>query len=71
MVLSVVKKWGNSYGIVLPIAAVRENNLSENDTIEIEICRKVRGIAELSGAGSFLNGDAQKLKDEMRDGWNG
>jgi hypothetical protein len=71
MVLSVVKKWGNSYGIVLPIAAVRENNLSENDTIEIEICRKVRGIPELFGSGASLKGDAQKLKDEMRGGWDG
>ncbi|MFH0816745.1 MAG: AbrB/MazE/SpoVT family DNA-binding domain-containing protein [Methanobacteriota archaeon] len=71
MVLSVVKKWGNSYGIVLPIAAVRENNLSENDTIEVEIRRKVRKIPELFGAGRFLKGDAQKIKDEMRSGWDG
>ncbi len=70
MVLSVVKKWGNSYGIVLPIAAVRENNLSENDTIEIEICRKIRSIPELFGT-LALKGDAQELKDEMRDGWDG
>jgi antitoxin component of MazEF toxin-antitoxin module len=70
MVLSVVKKWGNSYGIVLPISAVRENKLSENDTIDIEICRKVRNIQELFGTCKYLKGDAQKIKDEMRAGWN-
>jgi antitoxin component of MazEF toxin-antitoxin module len=70
MVISVVKRWGNSYGIVLPIATVREKNISENDVVDVEIMRKVRSLPELFGTGRFLKGDAQAIKNELKDGWN-
>ncbi|MBI5001172.1 MAG: hypothetical protein HZB92_06585 [Euryarchaeota archaeon] len=70
MVHSVVKKWGNSYGVVLPIATVREKRLSENDVVELEIRRKARNIPDLFGT-LKMRGDAQKIKDEMRGGWDG
>lgn len=35
-----VKKWGNSFGIILPTEIIKRNNLKEGTTIEIKITTK-------------------------------
>jgi antitoxin component of MazEF toxin-antitoxin module len=65
----VVKKWGNSYGIILPIKIVKTQHLDENDVINIEIKKKVRPIEELFGMGK-LKKSTQQIKDELRAGWD-
>jgi len=69
LVNAVVKKWGNSYGVILPIKIVRENDLSENEIIEIQIKKKIRNIKALYGT-LKLDKSTQKIKDELREGWN-
>ena len=69
MVNAVVKKWGNSYGVILPVKIVRENDLSENEIIEIQIKKKVRNIKALYGT-LKLDKSTQKIKDELREGWD-
>jgi antitoxin component of MazEF toxin-antitoxin module len=69
LVNAVVKKWGNSYGVILPVKIVREKDLSENDIIEIRIKKKIRNIEALYGS-LKLDRSTQKIKDELRDGWN-
>ncbi len=69
MVNAVVKKWGNSYGVILPVKIVRENDLSENEIIEIQIKKKIRNIKSLYGT-LKLDKSTQKIKDELREGWN-
>ena len=69
MVNAVVKKWGNSYGVILPVKIVRENDLSENEIIEIQIKKKIRNIKALYGT-LKLDESTQKIKDELREGWN-
>ena len=64
-----VKKWGNSYGVILPVKIVRENDLSENEIIEIQIKKKIRNIKALYGT-LKLDESTQKIKDELREGWN-
>lgn len=69
MVNAVVKKWGNSYGVILPIKIVRENDLSEDEIIEIQIKKKIRNIKALYGT-LKLDKSTQKIKDELREGWD-
>jgi antitoxin component of MazEF toxin-antitoxin module len=69
MVNAVVKKWGNSYGVILPIKVVRDNNLSENDIIDIQIKAKIRDIKLLFGT-LRVDKSTQKIKDELRAGWD-
>jgi antitoxin component of MazEF toxin-antitoxin module len=69
MVNAVVKKWGNSYGVILPVKIVRENDLSENEIIEIQIKKKIRNIRALYGT-LKLDKSTQKIKDELREGWD-
>lgn len=64
-----VKRWGNSYGIVLPKGLVKDNGIVENDTVEV----MVRKVADLSSLfGRLRTGrNTQSIKDDMRDGWDG
>ena len=70
MVHAVVKRWGNSFGIVLPRDLVRERRLVENEIVEIEITRTVPPPSSLFGTLKTKR-STQKMKDEMRDGWDG
>jgi antitoxin component of MazEF toxin-antitoxin module len=70
MVQTVVKRWGNSYGVILPVRIVREHELSENDIIDVRIEKKVRKIMQLYGT-LKTEVSTQKIKDGMRAGWNG
>jgi len=69
MVNAVVKKWGNSYGVILPMKLIRSKNLEENDIISFEIRKKIRPIEELFGTGR-LKKSTQQIKDELRSGWD-
>ena len=68
MVRAVVKKWGNSVGIILPAEVVKEKNIHVNDVIEIKIEGKIRPISELFGI-CKLDKPTQEIKDELRKGW--
>ena len=61
-----VKKWGNSFGIVLPKEIVERENLKENKKIMINIIKK----ADLSDIFGSLKGkirmSGQKMKDLSR-----
>ena len=69
MVNAVVKKWGNSYGVILPMKLIKSKNLEENDIISFELRKKIRSIEELFGTGK-LKKSTQKIKDELRAGWD-
>jgi len=62
----VVKKWGNSMGVILPKELVKEKNLKENEKISIELVREI-DLSDIFGSlkGKFKM-TSQQLKDEMR-----
>ena len=64
----IVKKWGNSMGIVLPKSLVEEKKLKENQKVIIQVIKKI-DITDLFGSLN-LKESAQKLKDRGRKGWN-
>ncbi len=64
---TVMRKWGNSLGVVIPREEATKEGLKENDEVEIVI-RKAVDIRQLFGRYKFR--DLQSLKDEMREGWH-
>lgn len=64
----VVKKWGNSVGVLIPKEVVRRENIKENERIVIEIKKRQVGKTFL-GMVSDWNESAQMVKDEAREGW--
>jgi len=63
---TVVRKWGNSLGVVIPREEASKEGIRENDEVEIVI-RKAADIRELFGKFKFK--DLQRVKEEIRKGW--
>lgn len=63
----VVKRIGNSLGVLIPREVVERTGIMEGDTVEIEVTRKVN-LREMYGAVSFVK-SSQELKDELRGEW--
>ncbi len=64
-----IKKWGNSFGIVVPIDEIKERNLREGEEVIVKIEKK-RTIKQIFGSLKNWKIDSQKLKDELREDWS-
>jgi len=63
-----VKRWGNSFGVVIPIEVVEKEKIKENQTLKLillkdskEVFKKTFGM--LKGK---LTKPTQQIKDELR-----
>jgi len=68
MVYATIRKWGNSYGILLPAEFVRSRNLSEDEVVELEIRKREFRMRDFYGIVKSRR-SIQKIKDELREGW--
>ena len=64
----IVKKWGNSMGIVLPKEIVESKNLKENDKIRLEIVKEA-DLTPIWGLIKKRKMNGQQFKDMVRKGW--
>ena len=62
-----LKRWGNSYGIVVPKEIVEKEGLKEGEEVKISV-RKTTDVSRLFGKYPFE--DLQQSKERMRKGWN-
>lgn len=62
------RRWGNSIGITLPSQIVEEGNIKEEKEIEVLIVEKKVDLRKIFGS-LRLEKPTQKIKDEMRAGW--
>ena len=63
---SKLKRWGNSYGVVVPKEVVENEGLKEGELVEISV-RKAADVSALFGKYPFEDLNAQK--ETMRKGW--
>jgi len=63
---TILRRWGNSYGVVIPKDVALKEGIKEDDEVEVTIKRAV-DLKDLFGKYRFE--DVQKLKDELRKGW--
>ena len=68
MIKGRLRKWGNSYGIIIPSEVVNEEKLKENQEIELLLIRDSREAFDKTFG--ILKGkikkSAQEIKDELR-----
>jgi len=62
------KKWGNSIGIVLPKSLVQKNGIKPNEKLVIDV-KGMCKAKEFFGLLPTWKINTQKLKDEIRKGW--
>jgi len=65
---AIPRKWGNSIGITLPIEIVEEGNIKTEKEIDILVIEKRVDLRKIFGS-LKLKEPTQKIKDEMRAGW--
>jgi antitoxin component of MazEF toxin-antitoxin module len=63
-----IKRWGNSFGVILPKSLIEKQNLKEEDTITIEIVREA-DISDVFGMIKKRKMSGQEAKDFARRGW--
>jgi len=59
-----LKRWGRSFGIIIPMEAVREAELSENEQLEITITKKRNPFLEAFGV---LKGSKRSTKQMLKE----
>ena len=64
-----LRRWGNSYGIVIPIEIIKERKMKEGEEIIAQIDKK-KEILELFGSLKEWKINSQKVKDRLRKEWS-
>ena len=68
VVKSQIKKWGNSYGMIIPKTIMKSEHLQENQDIEIILVKDSKKVLKetFGMAKGKLKKSAQQIKDELR-----
>ena len=51
MLVCKIKKWGNSFGLLIPKTELRKMDMSENQEVIVDITKKENPLKELFGFG--------------------
>lgn len=65
-VKSKLRRWGNSFGIVVPQKALEGNNIQENEEITVFISKTKPNLKKLFGKLKNWKIDSQKFKSAIR-----
>ena len=66
-----LKRWGRSFGIIIPMEAVREADLSENEQLEITITKKRNPFLEAFGVLKSSKRSTKNMLKELRaESWD-
>lgn len=63
----IVKKWGNSMGLILPKELIKIKGLKENDKVLVDIVKKTNLRKIFGTLKRTMSG--QKFKEMVREGW--
>jgi len=63
---SKVKKWGNSFGVIIPKEIIKRESLKEDEEIHIIAIKKNKAVAETFGMFKDWKMTGQKAKDIAR-----
>lgn len=64
----VIRKWGNSFGVILPKELVEKEKLELNKKVVINIVKK-KDFSDIFGT-LKTKMSAQEFKDMVRQGWS-
>lgn len=67
---SKVRKWGRSFGVVIPMEKIKEGNLHENEVIKMFIRRKKNPLKETFGTVKLKRTTEDILKESDRECWD-
>jgi antitoxin component of MazEF toxin-antitoxin module len=67
-----IKRWGRSFGIIIPMAMIKESNFGENEVVNVTVRKKKNPFLENFG---ILKGKLKKTTEEIlnesdKEGWD-
>ncbi len=67
-----LRRWGRSFGIIVPVEAAREADISDNESIEVVITKKKNPFIENFGIlkGRMKKTTKQLLEESDKEGWD-
>ena len=65
-----VRKWGRSFGVVIPKEKIKEEGIKENETVRLLIGKKTNVLKETFGTSSFKKSTQQILDESDREAWD-
>ncbi len=66
-----LKRWGRSFGIIVPMDAVKEADLSENEQLEITVTKKRNPFLETFGVLKRSKKSTKQMLKELRaESWD-
>lgn len=63
-----IKKWGNSYGVLLPKGYIQRKHLAENEAVMVNVKSKKQDLQQLFGLCHFKKPVKQMMK-EIKEGY--
>ena len=65
-----VRKWGRSFGVVIPKEKIKEERIKENETIKLLIGKKTNVLKETFGTFKFKKSTQEMMDDIDKEGWD-
>ena len=65
-----VRKWGRSFGVVIPKDKVKKEGIKENETIKLLITKKTNVLKETFGTMKFKRSTQEILDESDREDWD-
>ena len=62
-----LQKWGNSYGIVVPLEVMRRKKMKEGDKIKVIIIKKSNVLRETFGSHKFYKPIKELMKETDKE----
>ena len=65
-----VRKWGRSFGVVIPKDKIKEEGIKENETINMLIAKKNNVLRETFGTMKLKKSTQEILDESDREDWD-
>ena len=64
-----VRKWGRSFGVVIPKEKIREEGIKENETIKLFIAKRTNVLKETFGTFKFKKSTDEMMREIDKELW--
>ena len=65
-----VRKWGRSFGVVIPKEKIKEEGIKENETIKLLITKRTNVLKETFGTLKLKRTTQEILDESDREDWD-
>lgn len=65
-----VRKWGRSFGIVIPKEKIKQEGIKENETVKLLIAKKTNVLKETFGTMKLKRSTQEILDESDREDWD-